>query len=58
MDEHYKQLKPEALAVQKYECSPSRGKCGHKEVIALWGIKFLARGGLELERVTTEAKCL
>ena len=44
MDEHYKQFKPEALAVQKYERSPSRRKCGHKEVLALWGIEFLGSG--------------
>ena len=48
MDQHYKQLEHEVLAVQKYECSSSHGKYGHKEVLALWGIKFLGLGSFRI----------
>ena len=48
MDQHYKQLEHEVLAVQKYECSSSHGKCGHKEVLVLWGIKFLGLGSFRI----------
>ena len=48
MDQHYKQFEHEVLAVQKYECSSSHGKYGHKEVLALWGIKFLGLGSFRI----------